>query len=49
MCERKGKERGVIGERMGLKDKQGKREWRVKKGELENNKEKKKWEIEVDM
>ena len=25
-CERKGQERGVIGERMGLKDKQGKRE-----------------------
>ena len=34
---------------MGLKDKQGKREWRMKKGELENKKEKKKWEIEVDM
>lgn len=26
VCERKGQERGVIGERMGLKDKQGKRE-----------------------
>lgn len=26
VCERKGKEREVIGERMGLKDKQGKRE-----------------------
>ena len=49
VCERKGKEREVIGERMGLKDKQGKREWRMKKGELENNKEKKEWEIEVDM
>ena len=36
-------------ERMELKDKQGKWEWRMKKGELENNKEKKKWEIEVDM
>ena len=49
VCERKGQERGVTRERMGLKDKQGKREWRMKKGELENNKEKKKWEIEVDM